>query len=127
MKTIGNFYSVSQIKANNARNGRYFFSKGAMKGFNSRVHDVVYSGCVFVTSERNNMPYSAPQPRVYTVRVAMADGSIQTFGDLGDYATRAEAHRQAQWLGKELASHNWIFCNTTYKFVEAQQQIPFES
>ena len=127
MKTIGNFNQIFQIKRANENGGRHFFSKGAMKSFNSRVHDVVYSGCVFVTSERNDMPYSAPQPRVYTVRVAMADGSIQTFGNLGDYATRAEAHNQAQWLGKELASHNWIYCNTTYKFIEAQQQLPFES
>ena len=47
---IGNFNQVFQIKRANENSGRYFFSKGALRGFNSRVHDVVYSGCVFVTS-----------------------------------------------------------------------------
>ena len=63
-KTIANVYSISQIIANNGRNGYYFFSKGAMRSFNSRIDDVVYGNCVFVTSERNDMPYSRPQPRV---------------------------------------------------------------
>jgi hypothetical protein len=115
-KTIANVYSTSQIIANNARNGYYFFSKGALKSFNSRVHDVVYGNCVFVTSEKNDMPYCAPQPRVYTVRIAMADGSIETYGSLGDYATRAQAHRQAEWLGNALKDGTVAYNPNTYKF-----------
>ena len=114
--TIGNFYSISQIKATNARSGRYFFSKGATKSFNSRVHDDVYDGCVFVTSEKNDMPYSAPQPRVYTVRIAMDDGSIQTYGSLGDYATRYDAHSTAKWLGKALKLGTVAYNPSTYNF-----------
>jgi hypothetical protein len=116
MPTIGSFYSISQIQNNNASNGYYFFSKGAMKSFNTRVHDAVYGGCVFVTSEKNDMPYYAPLPRVYTVRIAMADGSIETYGSLGDYSTRAQAHAEAQWLGKALKDGTVAYNSKTYKF-----------
>jgi len=120
MSTIGNFGSISLIKATNARNGFYFFSKGAMRSFNTRVHDVVYGNCVFVTSERNDIPYCAPQPRVYTVRIAMADGSIETYGDMGAYSTRAEAHREAQWLGDALKAGTVAYNPRTYKFEQVE-------
>lgn len=113
---LGNFNQTFQIKRANENNGYYFFSPGAMRGFNSRVHDVVYGGCVFVTSERNDIPYSAPQPRVYTVRIAMANGSIETFGSMGDYATRAQAHRQAEWLAKALKNGTVAYNPSSYKF-----------
>ena len=116
MNTIATVHSISQIKANNARNGYLWFSKGAMRSFNTRIHDVVYGQCVFVTSERNDIPYCAPQPRVYTVRIAMADGSIETYGSLGDYATRSQAHTQAQWLGNALRNGTVAYNPNTYKF-----------
>lgn len=117
MAKIGtHFNTISQIIRANRDGGRYFFSRNAMRGFNSRVHDAVYGGCVFVTSERNDMPYCAPQPRVYTVRIAMEDGSIETYGSLGDYATRSQAHAQAQWLGNALRSGTVAYNPQTYKF-----------
>lgn len=122
----GQFHSISQIIANNGRNGYYFFSKGAMRSFNTRVHDVVYGNCVFVTSEKNDMPYMPPQPRVYTVRVAMDNGSIETYGSMGDYATRAQAHAAARELAKELAVGSMVYCRQSYGFVDAQNTIPFE-
>lgn len=114
--TIGKFNSVYEIKRTNEDNGRYFFSPATMRSFKSRVHDAVYSGCVFVTSEKNDMPYCAPQPRVYTVRIALADGSIETFGSLGDYSSRAQAHREAEWLGKALRDGLVAYNQNTYKF-----------
>ena len=116
MPTIGKFNSISQIKRANENGGRYFFSDGTMRMFNCRVHDAVYSQCVFVTSERNDMPYCAPQPRVYTVRIALADGSIETFGSLGDYATRAQAHALAESVGKALHNGTVAYNPNTYKF-----------
>ena len=115
---IGSFSSVSQIKRLNESSGRYFFSPSAMRGFRSRVHDSVYGGCVFVTSEKNDMPYCAPQPRVYTVRVAMADGSIQTYGSLGDYATRADAHSDARWLAAGLQAGTIVYDDSKYDFLQ---------
>jgi hypothetical protein len=114
--STGNFNQIFQIKRANESGGRHFFSRNTMSFFNSRVHDAVYGGCVFVTSEKNDMPYSSPQPRVYTVRIAMEDGSIETFGSLGDYATRSQAHTQAQWLGNALKSGSVAYNPQTYKF-----------
>ena len=118
MYTIGNFSTVSQIKRLNESSGRHFFSPSAMRFFNCRVHDNVYGGCVFVTSEKNDTPYCAPQPRVYTVRVAMADGSIQTYGSLGDYATRADAHSDARWLAAGLKDGTIVYDESKYDFVQ---------
>lgn len=119
MYTIGNFSTISQIKRLNESNGRHWFSPSSMRWFNSRVHDNVYGGCVFVTSEKNDMPYCAPQPRVYTVRVAMDDGSIQTYGSMGDYATRADAHADARWLAAGLRAGTIVYDTSKYEFVEA--------
>lgn len=117
MAKIGtHFNTINQIIRANQDGGRYFFSRNAMRGFNSRVHDAVYGGCVFVTSERNDMPYCQPQPRVYTVRIAMEDGSIETYGSLGDYSTRSQAHTQAQWLANALKSGTVAYNPRTYKF-----------
>jgi hypothetical protein len=116
MPTIATVHSIPQIIRANENSGRYFFSKGAMRSFNTRVHDVVYGQCVFVTSERNNIPYARRQPRVYTVRIALEDGSIETYGNLGDYATRSQAHTQAQWLGKALRNGTVAYNPNTYKF-----------
>lgn len=116
MPTIGKFHSVSQIKSTNASNGRYFFSDQTMKMFACRVHDTLYSGCVFVTSERPPSPYSVTPPRAYTVRIAMEDGGIETYGSYRDYATRAQAHAEAQWLGNALRNGTVAYNPNTYKF-----------
>ena len=75
MYTIGTFSTISQIKRLNESNGRYFFSAGAMRSFNCRVHENLYGGCVFVTSEKNDMPYCAPQPRIYTCLLYTSDAA----------------------------------------------------
>ncbi len=118
MYTIGTFSTICQIKRLNESNGRYFFSPSAMRSFNCRVHENVYGGCVFVTSEKNDMPYCAPQPRVYTVRVAFDDASIQTYGSLGDYATRADAHADARWLASGLKAGTIVYDRDLFEFVE---------
>ena len=118
MYTIGNFSTIAQIKRLNESNGRHWFSPSSMRWFNSRVHDNVYGGCVFVTSEKNDMPYCAPQPRVYTVRVAFADASIHTYGSLGDYATRSDAHADARWLAAGLKAGTIVYDRDVFDFVE---------
>ena len=118
MYTIGTFSTISQIKRLNESNGRYFFSAGAMRSFNCRVHENLYGGCVFVTSEKNDMPFCAPQPRIYTVRVAFDDATIQTYGSLGDYATRSAAHADARWLAAGLKAGTIVYDTSIYEFVE---------
>ena len=126
MKTIGNFNSIYEVKSLNRNSGYHWFAPSTLKWFNGKVYDVLYSGCVFVSSEKENSSRFTPYPqRQYSVRVAMSDGTINTY--CNTYTSKREADKEARWLGKELASHNWIYCNDTYNFVEAQQALPFES
>ena len=111
--TIGSFRSVYQVKSTNAQNGSHFFSPCNMKAFSSRVHDALYGGCVFVTSERNTW---SNNPRAFTIRVAMADGGIQTYGGFGDYCTRHEAHKEAQFVGQALLDGRMIYNTSTFEF-----------
>lgn len=125
MKTVGFFNSIYEVKSLNRNSGYHWFSPDTLKWFNGKVYDVLYSGCVFVSSEKDT-PFrgSTPQRR-YSVRVAMSDGTINTY--CNTYTSKREADKEARWLGKELANHQMIYCNTTYNFVDAQQAIPFES
>jgi len=127
-KQLANLNAVFQVKRLNEQNGQHFFSPDAMRSFRCRVHDSLYGGCVFVTSEQERPSRFNWNPvRVYTVRVAMADGSIQTYGSMGDYATRADAHTDARWLGKQLKSGSMVYCSQTYDFVESQEMLALVS
>ena len=97
--TFANFNDMYDLRLFNAQQGRYFFSPNTLRSFGSRIQDLPpYGGCVFVTSEVG--PYG--ENRRYSVRVMNKDGSIDTWGDFRDYETRAEAHREAKWLGEQV-------------------------
>tara|TARA_A100001515_G_C4432659_1_gene164252 strand:- start:68 stop:442 length:375 start_codon:yes stop_codon:yes gene_type:complete len=75
MRRKGNFQSMEQIKKANQKSGYHFFDPSNMRFFNSKIHTKrPIRGCVFITSEQYD--YSAP--RLYTIRIAYADGSIET-------------------------------------------------
>ena len=95
----GHFPSVGHIQDANKNGGRFFFEPNAMRGFRSRVHNALYGGCVFVTSEQFVFR-GHKDPREYRVRVAMSDGSIRSV--MGKFKTRADAHDNAKWLGESL-------------------------
>ena len=116
MKNIGNFHSIAQIRINNARQGYYWFNADTMQAFKTKLGSDLFSGCVFVSSEKNDMPYMAPQPRKYSIRVAMDDGSIQTYA-YHCYDTLREAKKEAKWLGEALKIGTMRWCNNTYEFV----------
>ena len=99
MPQLGHFPSVGHIQDANDNNGFYFFSPSAMRGFSSRIHNALYGGCVFVTSEQFSYR-GHKEPREYRVRVAMKDGSIQSV--MGKFKTRSSAHENAKWLGESL-------------------------
>ena len=86
------FRTINQIIALNKSVGNHFFSPSSMRFFSSRVHSEVYNGCYFVTSER----YNWTSPRLYTVRKANPDGTIETIGDFQAFTTRAKAHTFAK-------------------------------
>ena len=116
MKAIGSFNSIYEVKSNNRNNGYNWFSPETLRWFNGKVYDVLFGGCVFVSSEKD-IPFrgSVPQ-RQYCVRVAMDNGSIERYGI---YDTKRQADRDAQWLAKALANGTIVWCNTDWKFKES--------
>jgi len=116
MKSIGSFNSIYEVKSNNRNNGYNWFSPETLRWFNGKVYDVLFGGCVFVSSEKD-IPFrgSVPQ-REYSVRVAMDNGTIERYGI---YNTKRQADREAQWLAKALANGTIVWCNTDWKFKES--------
>ena len=72
-----------------------WFGEGATRFFGTRLHDVVYGGRVFVTSERDPLGTAWNGQRRYTVRRVTDDLRVETVGDFGAHATARAAHREA--------------------------------
>lgn len=94
------FNTIDEIKFANKNAGFHFFSEGAMYAFDSRISKNVYGGRFFVTSELN----FDKTARVYTLRMANSDGSIETIGEFGQYATLRAAKRAAMNCARYLAN-----------------------
>ena len=99
----GPYRSVYEVRRANVVRGYHFFDPDTLRFFSSRIGKTIYGGRYFVTSERDE-PVSSRYPaawngeRRYTLREALADGSVSTVGDFGAYATGAAARRAAQRL-----------------------------
>ena len=91
-KTV--YTTIEQIINTNKEKGFHFFSKETLAFWRGRVHAGVIGGCYFVTSERD---FSDTQ-RLYTIRKANTDGTIDTVGDFQAYATLAQAKRAMRKL-----------------------------
>ena len=72
----------------------FFFEKGAVRFFNSTILSRTY-GDFFVTGEQYD-----DEPRRYTVRRIMPDGSIDSVGAFQAYPTRSEAFQAAKEANK---------------------------
>ena len=89
-------YGIDDIQWFNNYNGFHFFDRESMRFFNSRILSDVYRGRWFVTSERNDMPYSQPATRLYTVRYVREDGTLETVGEFQQYETAYQAKKAAR-------------------------------
>ena len=107
----GTYKTLFQFRQFNYQQGYHWFDASSMKFFGTRLHADLYGGCVFVTSDKN---YKGD--RMYSVRVGMKDGTINSYAFV-EYDTRSEAHREAKWLGKALASGDAIYDTNQHKFV----------
>ena len=87
-------FSIRTIKYANREAGGKFFTAGAMRFFNSYVHQKVFGGCYFVTSEQ----FDHRSPRLYTVRKISEDGRVSTVGDFQAFATAGDAYAMASSL-----------------------------
>lgn len=81
------FKTIADIKKANAKLGNYWFSPDTMRFFKSKIHNRVFFGKYFITSEQ----FSDASPRMYTIRKANADGSIDTVGIFQQYKTLSDA------------------------------------
>lgn len=87
------FSSMAEIRRHNRATGHYFFEEGTMRFFRSKiVSRQPIAGRFFITSEQ----FDADAPRLYTVRRANDDGSIDTIGEFQQYETYQEARAAAR-------------------------------
>jgi len=104
MSTKVTYRTIADIKRANkmwasTHQRAWWFDPGAMSFFSSQIHDKVYHGRYFITSEQ----YEATDygktlgftdgPRKYSVRVCHPDGSIDTVGEHMAYDSVEQAER----------------------------------
>ena len=90
------FSTMKGIKRHNKETGHHFFSKGAMRFFDSKIHTrIPIHGCMFVTSERG-----PDRIRKYTIRCSMSDGGVKTVGEFQQFGSLLEARKAAINLGR---------------------------
>lgn len=79
------FNTIAEIKEANRKTGSQFFSRGAVKGFKSRIHSSTpMKGRFFISSEQFGAKAS---DRRYCLRFAMANATIKKIGDnMGYYS-----------------------------------------
>lgn len=93
------YKNIDEIKTENRRYGGHWFDKNTLTYFSSRILPTIYGGRIFISSEKDK---HSNEPRKYTLREAMPDGSIHTIGEFGDYETLAAAKQAAKRAAQSL-------------------------
>jgi len=93
MKTYEN---VHEIARHNREKGHYFFEKGAMNFFNSKIESDVIKGRYFITSE-----ISSCDKKRYSVRLCL-NGKIETIGKFHSFDFYADAESFINELPEQL-------------------------
>lgn len=89
------YQNIRQIEYANTSAGQHFFDPATMRFFRSKIASrSVINGRYFITSEQ----FDASSPRLYTIRRANDDGTIDTVGEFQQYATIEAAKRAAAKL-----------------------------
>lgn len=89
---------IEKIKERNQAAGQHWFSPSTMRFFRSRVSNEVEllpnGSALFISSEKF-ISYTTghQEPRMFTIRIARADGEIDTIGDFQAYRSRGSALR----------------------------------
>jgi hypothetical protein len=98
------YSNINDVILANKRHGELFFDKSGYKNFSMRVHDKVYYGCMFVTSEKSkynsNPRYNR---RTYTARLIDENGAVWSVGEPLTHLNARQAindiHAYAQFMG----------------------------
>jgi hypothetical protein len=90
METTQKYYfrNIEQIKKLNEAIGHNWFRADTMRFFSSEVLPTIYGGKYFISSEEDTYGNYA---RKFTIRIAKANGDIDTVGSFQAYDTEAEA------------------------------------
>jgi hypothetical protein len=73
------FSNLTEVKQANKAIGNHFFGKDTTRFFRSKYGEL-FNGCYFITSEQFVGSDGIADPRKYTLRIALSDGSIETVG-----------------------------------------------
>lgn len=87
----GPWHDVDEIAQANRRAGGHWFDADAKRFFRSRCDGPVIGGRLFVSSEKG-----PDERRLYTIRVALDDGSITDLDGFQRYGTRKAAETAAR-------------------------------
>jgi hypothetical protein len=87
---------MREIQEANKASGGHWFSKDTMRFFKSIVYNPIYFGRYFITSER----FDDGSPRLFTVRFANADGSIDTASKFQQFSTKRQALKFITEIGR---------------------------
>jgi hypothetical protein len=94
------FTHIGEIRYENQRSGHHWFDPATLRYFGCKVGRKVYGGRYFISSEQDE--FGAWQyRRRYTIRMANADGTIETIGEFGQYATSEAARRAVLAIVKQ--------------------------
>lgn len=98
------FPTIGVLKNANAASGGNWFSPATIRFFNSRIprNDTrLIHGRYFVSSEQ----FDHDAPRLYTIREALSDASVETIGEFQGYVSADAARRAAQQLPAECSAY----------------------
>lgn len=99
--------TIDQLKARNTAMGYYFFTPDTLRYYKGRVYSNVWTlpDCwVFITSEQFECyhPQYRIDPRRYTARVMLEDGSVQEFA--GSIFQQFKSKRECErWIESIIA------------------------
>lgn len=89
--------TMADVRAANRAAGMCWFDRGSMAFFGSRIESNLIGGAYFITSEKGA---HASDARRFSVRKALANGSIETVGEFRAYAMRDDARDAIATLRK---------------------------
>lgn len=107
------FKTMNEIIEASQNRGGHFFDRQTLQFFGSRVHNTVYGGRYFITSEQDKGVRLSDGKHVqawdgerrYTIRVCDDEGFINTVGEFGGFTSLVAAESAIyKMLGSDVES-----------------------
>jgi hypothetical protein len=86
--------SINQLIKMTKQGGSKFFDEETMSFFQTEVHDEIFNGKYFITSEQSNSHYIWDGERRWSIRIFSIENEkvdINTVGEFGEYKSLEEA------------------------------------